>query len=108
MRTADVHAGTVKVHLVVVRQRLGRRDSGWEGRARGRVVVGTVERRGQGVWVEHVRVGGAVVHHGRADGREAKVLLEGARRVYDGVLVVHLEGVDGEGHLGLRGREGGR
>jgi hypothetical protein len=47
-----------------------------------------------------------VVHHWRADGREAKVLLERARRADDGVLV-HVERVYGEGDLGLRGREGG-
>lgn len=57
--------------------------------------------------VEHVGTEGIVVHHGGADGREAKVLLKGPGRVDDGVLV-HVERVDGEGRLGLRGREGGR
>jgi hypothetical protein len=104
---ANVHAGAVKVHLIVVGNGLWGGDSRGEGGARGRVVVGGVERGGHGVGVEHVGVGGVVVHHGRADGREAKVLLERASRADDGVLV-HLEGVDGEGGLGLRGREGRR
>jgi hypothetical protein len=107
MGTANVHSGTVEVHLVVVGQWLRRRDSRGERRAGWGVVVGGVERRGHGVGVEHVGVGRIVVHHGRPDGREAEVLLEWTGRVYDGV-VVHLECVYGEGHLGLRGREGGR
>jgi hypothetical protein len=107
MGSTDVHSRAIKVHLVVVGQWLRRRDSGGEGRAWWRVVVGGVEGRGHGVGVEHVGVGRIVVHHGRPDGREAEVLLEWAGRAYDGV-VVHLECVYGEGHLGLRGREGGR
>jgi hypothetical protein len=57
--------------------------------------------------VEHVRVRGVVAHHGRADGGEAKVLLEGPRRADDGVLV-HLERVYGVRDMRLRGGEGGR
>jgi hypothetical protein len=106
MMSTNVHASAVKVHLIVVGYGLWCRDSRREGGARGRVVVGRVEGGGHGVGVEHVGVGGVVVHHWRADGREAKVLLERARRADDGVLV-HVERVYGEGDLGLRGREGG-
>jgi hypothetical protein len=107
MMSTDVHASAVKVHLAVVGDGLWCRDSRGKCGARGRVVVGGVERGGHGVWVEHVGVGGVVVHHWRADRREAKVLLERASRADDGVLV-HVECVYGEGNLGLRGREGGR
>jgi len=108
MGTPNVHASAIEVHLAVVGQWLWRRDSRGEGGARWRVVVGRVEGRGHGIGVEHGGVGGVVVvHHGRANGREGEVLLEWASRVDDGVLV-HLECVYGEGHLGLRGREGGR
>jgi hypothetical protein len=49
-----------------------------------------------------------VVDQGRADGREAEGLLEGARRGDHGVILVHLERVEGERVLGLRGWEAGR
>ena len=48
-----------------------------------------------------------MVHHGRADGGEAEVLLEGTSRINDRILV-HLECVYGEGDLRLRGRVVGR
>lgn len=86
---------------------LRRRHGRGEGGARWRIVVGGVERRGHRVGVVEVRVGGVLRHERRPDGREAKVLLEGTGRTYDGVFV-ELEGVDGEGDLRLRVAEGGR
>lgn len=91
--------------MIVVWYRLWRRGSGGKGRTGWRVVVGRVERGGYRGGVEHVLAEGVVVHQGGSDGGEAKVLLEGACGIDDGILG-HLEGVDGEGGLGLRGWEG--
>lgn len=104
----DVHAVAVKVHLAIVGQRLGRGDGGVEGGAGWGVVVGGVERGGHGGAIEEVGVRGALGHERRADRREAKLLLERAGGAYDGVFG-ELEGggVDGEGHMGRRGIEGG-
>lgn len=106
----DVHAVSVKVHLAIVWQRLGRRYGRVEGRAWWRVVVSGVQRRSHGSTVEEVGVGGALGHHGRADGREAaEGVLVGAGGVQDGVFGEgEVGGVDGEGDLGLRGIERGR
>jgi hypothetical protein len=105
---SDVHAVTVEVHLALVLQGLRRRYSGVEGGAGWRVVVGGVERRSHGGAVEEVGVRGILGHERRSNGREAKLLLERAGGAYNGVLG-HLEagGIDVEGHMGLRGSEGG-
>lgn len=77
MLATDVQAVTVEVHLAVIVHGLGCRDGGGEGGTGGRVIVGRVEGGGHRVGVEDVGERCAVVHHGRANGREAKVLLEG-------------------------------
>lgn len=104
--SADVHALTVEIHLAVVVHGLGSGYGGGECGAWWGVVIGRVEGGGHGVWVEDVGEGGAVVHHGRANRGEAKVMLKWTSRTYDRIIR-HLECVDGEGDLGLRGREGG-
>lgn len=106
MGPANVHSSAVEVHLVVFGYRLRRRDCRRKGGGGWRVVVGRVEGGSHGVGVEHVGIGGTVIHHGRPHGREAEVLLEWTGGVDDGVLM-HLECVYGEGDLGLGGREGG-
>lgn len=105
---ADVHAVTVKVHLALFLERLWRRYSGVEGGTGRRVVVGGVERRGHGGAIEKIRVRGTLRHERRPNGREAKLLLKRAGRVYDGVFGQLETGrVYGKGHMGLRRAERG-
>jgi hypothetical protein len=100
VRAADVHAATIKVHVVLFRDGLWRRyGRGKRGTGRG-VVVGRIEGRCYRVRVVHVGKGRAIVHERRAHGGEAEILLERARGGYYRV-VVELERVDGEGHLWL-------
>ncbi len=100
---AHVHGPKVEA-VAIGAQGMRSGNAGREARAGGGVKVGADGGGGHRRPIVHGREG-VMRDHGRPGGREGEVLLEGAGRGEDGV-VVDAEGVQREGHCAVIGRLG--